>query len=87
MSWLDRNGNPCTGHAECVDLSEGGMRVRLRCPLDVRTFVSLKFQTGNLHGSACVRSCTRERMTFVVGLQFTGGMRGPLETTAAAHTV
>ena len=83
MSWLDRNGNPCTSHAECVDLSEGGMRVRLRSPVEVRTFVSLKFQTGNLHGAACVRSCTSERLSFLIGLQFTGGMRGPIETAVA----
>lgn len=87
LSWVNREGIPQSLTGECVDISEGGMRIRLKNPLDVRTYVSIKFPTANLHGSASVRSCVRERMSFIAGLQFTGGMKfstAPLEPVIAA---
>jgi hypothetical protein len=83
LSWLDREGNACSGPAECVDISEGGMRVRTKIPLDVRAYVTVKFPNANLHGAASVRSCVRERMNFVAGLQFTGGMKVAAEFAEA----
>jgi len=85
LSWIDREGIQRTLNGECIDISEGGMRIRLKNVLDVRTYVSIKFPLANLHGSASVRSCVRERMTFIAGLQFTGGMKlSPAMTEAVA---
>ena len=75
LSWLDPEGNSCTLQGECLNLSEGGIRIRLKNPLDIRAYVNLKFPSANLHGSASVRSCVRERMSFIAGLQFTGGIK------------
>jgi hypothetical protein len=75
LSWMDRDGTSRSLSGECIDISEGGIRVRLRNPLDVRTYVSIKCPAANLHGSASVRSCVRERMAYIAGLQFTGGMK------------
>jgi hypothetical protein len=87
LSWVDRDGTPRSLNGECLDISEGGMRIRLKNPLDVRTYVSIKFPTANLHGSASVRSCVRERMSFIAGLQFTGGMKLSPELLEASLAV
>ena len=88
LSWIDPNGIPRTLHGQCVDLSEGGIRIRLPNPLDIHTYVSIKFPLADLYGSASVRSCVSDRMSFIAGLQFTGGMKlSPAITEAAAAGV
>jgi hypothetical protein len=77
LSWIDQDNTPRSLSGECLDISEGGIRIRINSPLELRTYVSIKFPSANLHGSASVRSCMRERMGFIAGLQFTGGMKLP----------
>lgn len=84
LSWIDRQGHPCTVNGECLDISQGGIRVRMKLALDVRTYVTVKFAHANVHGSASVRSCIRERMDYVAGLQFTGGMKITREMVEAS---
>jgi hypothetical protein len=75
LSWIDRDNTPRSLSGECLDISEGGIRIRIHSPLEIHTYVSIKFPGANLHGAASVRSCMRERMGFIAGLQFTGGMK------------
>lgn len=84
VSWIDRDGTSRSLHGECIDLSEGGIRVRLKNALDVRSYVSIKCVGVDLYGSASVRSCVRERMNFIAGLQFTGGLKLAPSVTEAA---
>ena len=59
----------------------------MKLALDVRTYVTVKFTQANVHGSASVRSCIRERWNYVAGLQFTGGMKITREMVEASTTV
>ncbi|MBS1832604.1 MAG: PilZ domain-containing protein [Acidobacteria bacterium] len=75
MTWTDAQGTSCSGKGECVDISEGGIKLRMQSPLDVRGYVSIKFRDANLHGAASVRSCVRNNLTYLVGLEFTRGLK------------
>jgi len=77
VTWTDAQGTPCSGKGECVDISEGGMKVRMKSPLDVRGYVSVKFRDVNMHGAASVRSCVRKNLVYLVGLEFTRGLKLP----------
>ena len=77
ITWTDSRGQSCSGKGECMDISEGGMRLRMSSPLDVRGYVSIRFGAVNLHGAASVRSCTRSNLSYVVGLEFTRGLKIP----------
>lgn len=77
LTWTDANGTPCSGKGECLDISEGGLKLKMTSPLAVRGYVSIRFKDANLHGAASVRSCIRKNLTYIVGLEFTGGMRLP----------
>lgn len=64
-----------------VDISESGIRLEVREPIEQRTYVTLQCSALGVHGSASVRSCTRQGTKFVLGLEFSGGLRWkPQET-------
>jgi hypothetical protein len=75
ISFVNTAGAPCSVLGECIDISEGGMRVRLKEPLSIRGFVSIRCREANLHGTASVRSCNHIRMGYMAGLEFAGGMK------------
>jgi hypothetical protein len=75
ISFVNTAGSPCSVVGECVDISEDGMKVRLREPLSIRGFVSVRCREAGLHGSASVRSCTHIKMGYMAGLEFAGGMK------------
>jgi hypothetical protein len=75
ISWIDGLGTSRTGVGECVNLSSRGMQLRLRNPIDVRGYVYLQCKQAGLHGSASVRSCNRHNQTYVIGVEFEGGMK------------
>jgi hypothetical protein len=58
-----------------TDISESGIRLEVREPIDKQTYVTLQCPTLGLHGTASVRTCTRKGTKFVVGLEFSGGLR------------
>jgi hypothetical protein len=75
ISFLNATGTACNVLGECVDISEGGMKIRLREPLSVRAFVGIRCREANLHGSASVRSCNHVKMGYMAGLEFAGGLK------------
>ena len=87
LNWIDHDGNSRTSRGECLDISESGIRVRVKLALAVRTYVTVKFENANLHGAASVRSCVREHIDFIAGLEFTGGMKLTRAVAEAVSTV
>jgi PilZ domain len=75
LSWTDRDGNQKFAYAKILDVSESGMRVEAREPLAKHAYVALRGEKIALQGSASVRSCTKQGTKYVVGLEFSGGLK------------
>ena len=81
LVWSDESGHPCSRMGECLDVSSGGMKVKLDSVIPLRAVVTIKAPSIQLHGSASVRSCVRVGTKFTAGLEFVGGMSWKLPET------
>jgi PilZ domain len=75
LSWTDRDGNQKFAYAKILDVSESGMRVEAREPLAKQAYVALRADQIALQGSASVRNCTKRGTKYVIGLEFSGGLK------------
>jgi len=75
LIWKDRQGIDRFINGRIVDVSESGIRVELSDPLEKQTYVTLQAVSLGLHGSASVRTCARKRMKYLVGLEFSAGLK------------
>ena len=73
--WKDHGGLDKFTNARALDVSESGMRIEVIEPLPERSYVTLRSDKLGLQGSASVRSCTRKGLKYVVGLEFSAGMK------------
>lgn len=85
LSWRDPRGDVKYANAKCLDVSEQGISVELVEPVEVRSYVSLQSEKLKLAGTAAVRYCRRYAGKYLVGLEFSAGMRcGNFPQVAAA---
>ena len=82
LSWSDDTGNPCARNAECLNISCNGLKVKTEFQLPLRSVVSVRASELALHGSASVRSCVRQGVKYIVGLEFLGGLKWKHPTAA-----
>ena len=75
LMWKDRDGNEKFTNAYSLDVSESGMRAEVPEPVPERSYVIIRADKLALHGSASVRSCSRKGTKYVVGLEFSAGMK------------
>jgi hypothetical protein len=75
VMWKDRYGHDRLLSGHTVDVSQDGLRVELKERIDEGVFVNFRADGLKLHGTASVRRCTRQGAKYVIGLQFTGGLR------------
>lgn len=75
LVWKSRQGVDGFLTGRIIDVSESGVRVEVSDPLEKQTYVTLQASSLGLHGSASVRSCTRKGMKYLVGLEFSAGMK------------
>jgi hypothetical protein len=76
LTWKDRSAVDCYAAAEALDISELGMRLEMKTPLDSRSYVNIRSPKLGLHGTASVRSCIRQGpRRFWIGLEFSGGLK------------
>jgi len=75
LVWKDRQGLDKFMNGRVMDASESGIRIEVPEPLDKQTYLTLQSPSLGLHGSASVRTCTRKGMKYVVGLEFSGGLK------------
>ena len=75
LLWQDATGAHRTAQAQCLNISEIGMRIDLHSPVPVRQYLRVESDQYGLLGMASVRYCTREGIRFVAGLEFSSGMR------------
>ncbi len=62
-------------NARTLDVSETGMRIEVGEPMEKQVYVTMRCPALDLQGTASVRTCTRKGMKYLVGLEFSGGLR------------
>lgn len=84
LSWPDEGGVVNSVTAKCLDISNSGMRVEIKVPIQNRSYVSFRLKGIDFDGTATVRSCVRKNLRYELGLEFLGGLRWEPRVEAAA---
>lgn len=87
VCWRDRLDQVKYSNAKCIDVSEQGISVELVEPVEVNSYVSLKSDKLKLAGTAAVRYCRRKAGKYIIGLEFSGGLKysdAPVSLTPVA---
>jgi hypothetical protein len=74
VAWTDSRGANCVARGKCLNISASGMSVELPDMVPAQAYVSLRCPPHKLNGSGSVRYCQRGKMSWVVGIEFSGGM-------------
>jgi PilZ domain-containing protein len=75
VHWKDRSGTDSSANGRTIDISEVGMRIKLPAQIDQGVYVTFIASKVPLRGTASVRTCKQQGMGYVIGLEFTGGLR------------
>jgi len=75
LMWKDPLGNEKFTNARTLDVSESGMRVEVPERIPERSYVTFRADELSLHGRASVRSCHGKGLKYIVGLEFSAGMK------------
>ena len=73
--WKGRDGDDRYAYARTLDVSETGLRIQVPEPVPERSYVIFRGDSLALHGTASVRSCQLKGVKYVVGLEFSTGMK------------
>lgn len=71
LGWDDSAGQPKFVLANCLNVSVGGLSVRVNQPMPARTYVRLRSAKLNLAVTATVKYCIRSKSWYQIGLEFT----------------
>src|SRR5260370_26578945 len=75
LVWKDRLGNEKFTKARTLDISESGMRVEVPEQIAEGSYVTFRADELSLHGRGSVKTCRGKGIKYVVGLEFSGGMK------------
>jgi hypothetical protein len=75
IAWKDRSGADRYVNGRSLDVSPAGMRIEISEPIDKQTYLTVQCVALGLHGTASVRSCARKGMKYVLGLEFSTGIK------------
>jgi len=75
LVWKDHLGNEKYTKARTLDVSETGMRVEVPERIPERSYVTFRADELSLHGTGSVRSCQGKGLKYIVGLEFSTGMK------------
>ena len=78
LTWTDRLGHDNFATGQSLDINDWGIRVQISVPLIERTYVSLRADQLSLAGRASVRTCRKLGAKYLVGLEFSGGLKWKL---------
>jgi len=73
--WRDRSGVDNTVHGRVIDVSELGIRIKVPAAIDKGVYVTMHAAKVPLQGTAAVKSCKQQGLGYVIGLEFTRGLR------------
>ena len=75
VSWLDAKGQLKMAHVKVLNVSEGGMALELpEAPL-TNSMIRFQSERHKLVGSAALRHCRKVGVKYIVGVEFTDGLR------------
>ena len=69
IAWEDPQGCIQYAQAQCLEVSEGGLRISAPQPIPVRSRISLRGDEIDLFGTAIVRHSTRKGFKYILGLE------------------
>jgi PilZ domain len=75
LVWKDQLGNEKYTKARALDVSESGMRVEVPERIPERSYITFRADELSLHGTGSVRSCQGKGLKYIVGLEFSTGMK------------
>lgn len=75
IAWQDSKGMDKFASVKSCDISESGMRIELPEAVEPRSLIIVQSRDLGIHGAASVRYCTRQGLTYVVGLEFAAGLK------------
>ena len=73
--WRDRSGADNAVNGRVVDVSESGIRIRVPAPIEKGAYVTFHASKVPLHGTGSVKSCRQQGLGYLIGLEFTSGLR------------
>lgn len=73
--WQDREGRDCFMNGRALNVSASGMRVEVADPIEKQTYVTVQCTALDLHGRASVRTCARKGQKYILGLEFSAGLK------------
>jgi hypothetical protein len=74
ISWTDGQGTSRYAVGNTLDISSSGIQIKVREQIEPRTYVSFEIEGNKIAGTASVRHCVRTGLSFLVGLEFSGGL-------------
>ena len=84
IMWRDTAGDDKFMNAPARDISESGVGLQIPEPVAVRSFVTLSAEKLGIHGRASVRHCSRQGLTYRIGVEFTSGLKWRPDDEVAA---
>jgi hypothetical protein len=75
VSWLDMTGAMKMTRTRALNISEGGMAIELPEGAMLQSLVRFQSDRFKIRGQGIVRHCRRDGPRFVVGMEFTEGLR------------
>ncbi|HUJ51881.1 MAG TPA: PilZ domain-containing protein [Bryobacteraceae bacterium] len=73
--WRDPSGTEMSVNGRTVDISEAGLCIKVPVPIEKGVYVGFNASKVPLRGTASVRSCRRQGVAYLVGLEFSGNLR------------
>jgi PilZ domain len=73
--WRDRSGTDNTVNGRVIDVSEAGIRIKVPAPIEKGVYVTMSAPKVPLQGTGSVKSCRQQGLSYVIGLEFTSGLR------------
>jgi hypothetical protein len=74
LCWETGRGEVRYAFAKLLDISGNGMGVQVSDEIPMRSFVTVRCEALKISGTGISRYCIRRGGTYVVGLEFSGGL-------------
>lgn len=72
MVWRESRGKSQSARARVLDMSGTGVLIKCNVAIEPGSYVYIQAKELSLMGSAYVRHCTSDFLSYSIGLQFTG---------------
>src|SRR6266496_1797904 len=87
ICWQDDSAKYHSSNVQGIDLSPGGVGIRVPVPMQVDMGVFIESPSGHPTGYSTVRHCTRIGRSYSVGLEFSEGTQKSVQTDPASEEI